>query len=160
LYPFTFKLHVIIPYGWIKLHCLYILYFLDPFISCRISRFFLLPAIMNGCTNLPSHWQCIRFLFRHILISICCYGHIHGHSNWGEMKSQCVFDFHLLYNQRSWTLLHVFTGQLRIPCLIHVPISSLGCWFLGGWFFLAFIIYLFIFSFIVSTVLSGSSNSS
>jgi hypothetical protein len=23
-----------------------------------------------------------------------------------------------------------------IPCWIHVPISSLGCWFFGGWVFL------------------------
>jgi hypothetical protein len=29
----------------------------------------------------------------------------------------------------------VICTSLRIPCLIHVPISSLGCWFFGGWVF-------------------------
>jgi hypothetical protein len=41
LHPFTFKVHVIIPYGCIKLHCVYIPQFLDPFISCRASGLFL-----------------------------------------------------------------------------------------------------------------------
>jgi hypothetical protein len=31
-----------------------------------------------------------------------------------------------------WTFVHL---PLRILCLIHVPISSLGCWFYGGWVF-------------------------
>jgi hypothetical protein len=28
------------------------------------------------------------------------------------MKSKCCFDLHLFYKQGSWTLLHVFTGDL------------------------------------------------
>jgi hypothetical protein len=55
------------------------------------------------------------------------------------MKSKCCFDLSLFYSQGSWTFLHVFSGHLylflwELP-LMHVPISSLGCWFFGGWVF-------------------------
>jgi hypothetical protein len=36
LHPFTFKPHVIIPYGWVN-STVYIPHLLDPFISCRAS---------------------------------------------------------------------------------------------------------------------------
>jgi hypothetical protein len=41
LHPFIFKPHVIIPYDWIILHCVYIPHFLDPFIICRAPGLFL-----------------------------------------------------------------------------------------------------------------------
>jgi hypothetical protein len=31
MHPFTFKPLLIIPYGWVKLHCVYLSQFLDPF---------------------------------------------------------------------------------------------------------------------------------
>jgi hypothetical protein len=39
-HPVTFKRHIIITYGWVKLHCVYIAHFLDPFISCRAPGLF------------------------------------------------------------------------------------------------------------------------
>jgi hypothetical protein len=40
LHPFAFKPQVIIPYGRVILHCVYVPQFLDPFISFRATRFF------------------------------------------------------------------------------------------------------------------------
>jgi hypothetical protein len=40
LHPFTFKPHVIIPCGWVILHCEYIPQFIDSLISCRASGLF------------------------------------------------------------------------------------------------------------------------
>jgi hypothetical protein len=58
----------------------------------------------------------------------------YGHSNWGEMKSKCSFDFHLIYNQGCWIIFHVFTDYyynvLREFCLIHWDID---CWGLIFW---------------------------
>jgi hypothetical protein len=48
VYPFIFKPHVIIPYGWLKLHCVYIPQFLDPLISCRESCCFHSLATVNS----------------------------------------------------------------------------------------------------------------
>jgi hypothetical protein len=39
-----------------------------------------------------------------------------------ENSSSCIF----------WLFMPI---PLRIPCLIHVPISSLKCWFFGSWVF-------------------------
>jgi hypothetical protein len=39
-HPFTFKPCVIVPCGWVKLHCVYIQHFLDPFINCRVPGLF------------------------------------------------------------------------------------------------------------------------
>jgi hypothetical protein len=41
MHPFTFKPHVIIPYGWVKLNYVYMPHFPDSFISCRAPRLFL-----------------------------------------------------------------------------------------------------------------------
>jgi hypothetical protein len=45
LHLFTFKSHVIIPYGWIILNYIYVPHFLDPFISCRAHGLF--PKLGN-----------------------------------------------------------------------------------------------------------------
>jgi hypothetical protein len=52
------------------------------------------------------------------------------------MKSKCCFDLHLFYSQGSWTVLWPSVPlPLRIPCIGHVPISTLKCWFFGNWVF-------------------------
>jgi hypothetical protein len=49
LHPFTFRAHVvIILYDQIKLHCVYIPHFLDPFISCRYLGCFRSLAVVNS----------------------------------------------------------------------------------------------------------------
>jgi hypothetical protein len=55
------------------------------------------------------------------------------------MKSKYCFDLHVFYHQGVehffMCLLAILPLPLRIPCLIHVPISSLGCWFFWSWVF-------------------------
>jgi hypothetical protein len=62
----------------------------------------------------------------------------YGHYKSGEMKSKCCFDLISFISREDETSSCIYWSlvplPLRIPCLIHVPISSLGCWFFGSQF--------------------------
>jgi hypothetical protein len=99
-------------------------------ISILLSRVVILICISpQQCTNVPVlPYPHQYLLLLHMIMTILT----------GVRWNPSV-DLHLFYSQGSWTLLHVFTGNLHLFhwefCLILLPISSLRCWLFGDWVF-------------------------
>jgi hypothetical protein len=71
-------------------------------------------AFHSDCTNFHSHQRCIRVSFsphphQHLLLLLFLTMATLTGVRWNLCAVFCLY---LLYNQRSWTFLHVFTGHL------------------------------------------------
>jgi hypothetical protein len=110
-----------------------------------IFRFLRNPHISfyNGCTNLHSLQQYIRipvlpcpcqdFLLLLLLTMAILIG-----VRWNLSRVLIFISFIIKEVKLFFVyLLAILLLPLRIPYLIHVPISSLGCWIFGGWVFWA-----------------------
>jgi hypothetical protein len=93
----------------------------------------------NGCINLHFHQQCIR-----VPVSPHPYQHLSSllHLNMAILTgvrwnlSVVLIWISFIPRQIEHFCIYLWPSvpfPLRIPCLIHVPMSSLGCWFFGSW---------------------------
>jgi hypothetical protein len=91
----------------------------------------------SGCINLHSHQQCIRvpvlphphqysFLLLPLILAI-----LTG-VRWNLSVVLIYISFITKEIEHFFMYLLAICTSLRIHCLIHVPISSLGCWFFGA----------------------------
>jgi hypothetical protein len=103
-------------------------------------------AFHSGCTNLHSHKQCIRVpILPHScqqLLLLFIHMTILTGVRWNlSVVLICISFINRVIEHFFMYLLAIFTSciylpfPLRIPCLIHVPISSLECCFFLGWVF-------------------------
>jgi hypothetical protein len=79
-------------------------------------------------------------LFRHILASICCWNALEYVLLTGVRWNFsgvliCISFIAREVNPSSWIYWPFVCLPFRIACLNHLFISSLGCWFFGGWVF-------------------------
>jgi hypothetical protein len=98
-------------------------------------------AFYNGSTNLHSHWQCIKFPVlpyphQHLLLLLPLIMAILAGMRWNlSVILICISFIAREIKHFFMYLLAICTSSLRIPCSIHMPISSLLLWELSfSWY--------------------------